>query len=288
MLGNAVYQYLSLQKLEVIASFRSGSSVIHKNKIEFDVLSSNLDSFFSHLGSLDFVINCIGVIPQKNKFQDSTRSRQMIEINSLFPHKIAAASDKFDFRVIQIATDCVFSGLSGNYFEDSAHDASDVYGITKSLGEVNHANVMHIRSSIIGRWDQSNVSLNNWLVNQPRNARVKGYSNHLWNGVTTQAFAKVISGIITKGNFHNGISHLIPADVLSKEDLLCLISKYAGRNDIEIQPFKTETPVDRSLGTRNLSLNHELWSAAGYHQAPRISELVKEIYPLGAEGIQNE
>ena len=43
-------------------------------------------------------------------------------------------------KVIQIATDCVFDGLKGNYTEDDKHNAIDVYGKTKSLGEVSADN----------------------------------------------------------------------------------------------------------------------------------------------------
>ena len=38
--------------------------------------------------------------------------------------------------ILQIATDCVYSGATGGYTESSSHDALDVYGKTKSLGEV--------------------------------------------------------------------------------------------------------------------------------------------------------
>ena len=53
-------------------------------------------------------------------------------------------------RVLQIATDCVYSGAQGAYVETDLHDALDVYGKTKSLGECQEPNVYHLRCSIIG------------------------------------------------------------------------------------------------------------------------------------------
>src|SRR5437868_4207618 len=74
------------------------------------------------------VINCIGLI---KPYCDNVQSA--IKVNALFPHKLPANS-------IQIATDCVYSGSKGGYIETDPHDALDVYGKTKSLGEAKHLN----------------------------------------------------------------------------------------------------------------------------------------------------
>ena len=39
-------------------------------------------------------------------------------------------------KIFQIATDCVYSGRLGKYNEKSEHDDTDIYGVTKSLGEI--------------------------------------------------------------------------------------------------------------------------------------------------------
>ena len=39
-------------------------------------------------------------------------------------------------KIFQIATDCVFSGKIGGYNELSNHDDLDIYGVSKSMGEV--------------------------------------------------------------------------------------------------------------------------------------------------------
>ena len=50
--------------------------------------------------------------------------------------------------MIHVTTDCVFSGKDGNYNENSIHDETNDYGISKSLGELCDTTI--IRTSIIG------------------------------------------------------------------------------------------------------------------------------------------
>ena len=52
--------------------------------------------------------------------------------------------------MVQLSTDCVFSGEKGNYIETDIADAKDVYGKSKSMGEIILDNVITIRKSTIG------------------------------------------------------------------------------------------------------------------------------------------
>ena len=52
-------------------------------------------------------------------------------------------------RIIQIATDCVYDGVNGNYSETDLHNPTDIYGKTKSLGEVPEPDFLNIRCSMI-------------------------------------------------------------------------------------------------------------------------------------------
>lgn len=68
----------------------------------------------------------------------------------MFPHRLADAAARRGQRVIEIATNGVFSGRDAPYDEQSAHDPRDVYGKTKSLGERAASGVVRLRCSIIG------------------------------------------------------------------------------------------------------------------------------------------
>src|SRR5207244_6584362 len=109
--------------------------------------------------------------------------RRAVAVNSLFPYALSDVAEAAGARVLQIATDCVFSGREGSYREDSPHDPLDVYGKTKSLGEVQAPHFLNLRCSIVGPEIRGFRSLLCWFLAQPRNARLRGFVNHWWNGV---------------------------------------------------------------------------------------------------------
>jgi dTDP-4-dehydrorhamnose reductase len=210
-----------------------------------------------------WVINCIGAIPQKE-----IDSFSMWKINSDFPRNIQGA------KVIQIATDCVFRGDNGPYSEDSTKDAVDEYGKSKIAGEI--ANSLKIRCSIVGP-DKSNASLFEWVRQQPEGAEINGYVDHIWNGVTTRVFANLCSGLIQADVYFNDTFHLVPADKVSKFELVKMIAKKTGRTDLIINPIETANPVDRTLMTKDPEMNLRLWALAGYAKPPSIHEMINEI-----------
>ena len=55
----------------------------------------------------DVLINCIGVVKQRPEAGDAITQ---IEVNALFPHQAAALADTAGAKLIQLSTDCVFSG----------------------------------------------------------------------------------------------------------------------------------------------------------------------------------
>ena len=212
-----------------------------------------------------WVVNCIGAIPQRVTNED-----EMQKLNCDFPRKLENSNS----RVVQIVTDCVFSGKTGNYSETSVKDPVDVYGKTKSEGE--NARSLKIRCSIIGP-DKSNASLFEWVRQQPLNATIYGYADHFWNGVSTQIFAKLVKGIIDSEFWENATYHFVPKNFVSKFELVKLIAKRTGRNDLIIIKKNTGNSVNRTLSTVYPEVNQHLWELAGYSQIPTIEEIVEEI-----------
>jgi len=200
-------------------------------------------------------------------------------LNSLFPHELANFARLKNIKVIQIATDCVFSGKTGSYLESSEHDASDVYGVSKSIGEVNATNVMNIRTSIIGREQRGFKSLLEWVLRQPLDSEISGYTDRLWNGVTTIAFARVVAGVIRGGLFRSGTQHLVPSDKVDKAELVKMIATAFGRTDIKVRNDSTGIPKDLTLATENPGFNSALWIGGGYMQIPTINQMIKELEP---------
>src|SRR5262249_47411716 len=131
----------------------------------------------------DVVVNCIGVIKQLPTAHDSIIS---LSINSLLPHHLAKLCQLNEARLIHISTDCAFSGRQGNYTEEDASDADDLYGRTKFLGEVGSKGCLTLRTSIIGRELSTSNGIVEWFLSQ-RGRSVFGYTHAVFSGFTTLA-----------------------------------------------------------------------------------------------------
>jgi len=188
----------------------------------------------------DVVINCMGII-KRNDVSDS----DYVNVNSKFPHLLANVCNKIGAKLIHITTDCVFSGRVGAYTEISMHDATDVYGQSKSLGEPEDATV--IRTSIIGEERGQARSLLEW-VKSNKSKTVNGYINHFWNGITCLQFVKVCEYMINNNIFWRGVKHVTSPTTVNKLELVSMISDIYDL-DITVVPFETPDKCDRSMSS---------------------------------------
>lgn len=237
MLGNAVGKHFENNKsLDTILTFRNKEVSYGTNKVFFDVLNTSLEE----LPQTDYLINCVGVI---KPFIDKN-IKDSIYINSLFPHKLADFCESRNTKMIHITTDCVFTGKDGKYTEQSLHDCTDVYGKSKSLGEPK--NCMVIRTSIIGEEIHKNASLIEWAKSM-KNKKVNGFTNHLWNGVTTKHYAEICEKIILQDMHQKSLFHVHSDDVTKLEMLKMISSRF--ELNLEIEPTEAKESCDRTLRT---------------------------------------
>jgi dTDP-4-dehydrorhamnose reductase len=275
MLGSTLTRVLENQFKTIYEFNRSGISATGKNQTRvIEVTDSNcLLTSFNGL-EIDYIVNCIGMIKHVIDENDQNSVNLAGKINSEFPANLNSYASRLGIPVIQVGTDCVYSGKSGLYSERDPHEPIDIYGETKNAGEQSATDSMLIRCSIVGKELKSRNSLLEWVISQPIGAKVEGYVNHLWNGVTTLHFSQVISGVIEAGAYKPGILHLVPKDIVSKFELINLISSEFGRSDLQISQFEAEIPINRSLITINPERNLQLWRQGGYNEIPTISEMV--------------
>ncbi|MFP3886454.1 SDR family oxidoreductase [Priestia filamentosa] len=175
----------------------------------------------------DVIINCIGLLNE----QANNNPLLAFQINSLLPHQLAKLVERHNGKLIQISTDCVFSGLEGDYTEDKIPDGTSVYAQSKQLGEIVNDQHLTIRTSIIGpELKEDGIGLFLWFMNQ--SGEIKGYEKVLWNGVTTLQLAKAIEEMI-KNNI-TGLYHLGSSKKVSKYELLMLIKDTFQKNNVKI------------------------------------------------------
>jgi len=271
MLGSAVNQILQESGHDVVAASRTRG-------IRFDAedLASTELLASSGLSAGDFVVNCVGLTKARIHENDPVSRGLAVKLNIEFPYDLAAASKQHGVKVIQVATDCVFSGTSGNYSEIASHDALDVYGKTKSLGEVPSDNVMHLRCSLVGPERGRSSLFFEWVRSQPRGSMVFGYTNHIWNGLSSRAFGRIVAGVVEQDIFRAGVQHLVPYDQVTKDELVRMQLSALGRTDVTVNPTQADFEVNRTLSTKNSAANRELFLAAGYSEIPTIQEMVSE------------
>ena len=222
----------------------------------------------------DILINCAGLIKQRKGVTTS----DFISVNSLLPHRLADICRQQDMKMIHVTTDCVFTGLVGDYTEDSLHDVSDDYGRSKSMGEPESCTV--IRTSIIGEEETNKLSLLEW-VKSHENDVLKGYINHYWNGVTCLQLGKIIGQIIDEGLYWSGVRHIFTDDRPSKYNLLKMINEIYSLGNV-VEEFATEGAVIRTLNSNhdikmfNIPfLYKQIEETRDFHQAIRDKKLIE-------------
>ncbi len=252
MLGYSLFSNLrEFKDLEVFGTVRSikGKESFFENTLSslvFDLDVTETTEIEGVIASIkpDVVINCIGLIKQHSI---SKQHVSAIEINALLPHQIANLCDKYSAKLIHFSTDCVFSGKDGLYTEESIPDATDLYGKSKCLGEVNYAPHLTLRTSIIGHELNTSVSLVDWFLSQ--SGEVKGFSKAIFSGLPTCYIAKLLAENILKLPELSGLYHLsvMPID---KYTLLKQVAEIYSK-EIVINEF-TGFEIDRSLNSQQL------------------------------------
>lgn len=263
MLGSMVFRYLSLnENLNVFGTIRELGSLSENNIFQLNAKNVTKEQILDLISKAnpDYVINCIGIINKYCTLDNQDGIQNAILVNSLFPN-IFANSAKLhspDLKILQIATDCVYSGNKGNYIESDIHDPLDIYGKSKSLGEVVSENFLNIRCSIIGPELYNKSSLLEWFLSRDSKEAVQGYDHHYWNGVTTLQFAQFCEEIIVENKFNplrrlNHILHYCINETVSKYQLLKIFSKVFNKN-IEIVRLDNPKKLDRTLKSVYLNI----------------------------------
>jgi dTDP-4-dehydrorhamnose reductase len=238
MAGHLIYLFLKN------TGYYEITPVVYRNRftsncIVLDVSDKNAVLELIRSQKADYVINCVGVlIKGANTYPDNA-----ILLNSYFPHLLAKIADEVGSKLIHISTDCVFSGKKGAYSESDFRDADDIYGRSKSLGEIFSNNHLTLRTSIIGPEIKADgEGLFHWFMHQ--SGTINGFTNAYWGGVTTLELAKAINKAIK--NDLTGLMHVTNGDRISKYDLVKLFKDIWNRHDISISEYAGKS-TDKSL-----------------------------------------
>jgi len=238
MLGQEVFRLLTSRGLDV-------------GIIETTVTHQLLfDNYHGMLG-YDFIVNCIGKIPQTSA--DFSINYQL----SIWLEELSGRGCK----IIEAGTDCTFSGKIGEdefYKLYAPLDADGAYGISKMRMEkfvrmCDPTRHKIIKTSIIG-YDAKNSSLLSWFLSKKDGEEVSGYLNHYWNGITTLEWAELCYQLVINWSADKDycqipdFKHYIQVGTykVSKFDMLNIFNRIYNRK-IEVVPIETPISCNRCL-----------------------------------------
>jgi dTDP-4-dehydrorhamnose reductase len=247
MLGNMVYNYLyETKKYQIVDSSYPFKAT--ENSYLLDATDNVAVESWIRAEKPDIIVNCIGILIKESQ-RDPSNS---IYLNSFFPHQLSKILRETGGRLIHLSTDCVFSGTKGGYSEVDYCDAYDIYGRSKSLGEIHNDYDLTLRTSLVGpELNGNGEGLLHWFLHQK--GPVNGYTNVFWSGVTTLELAKSIEKVID--HRISGLIHFTSGVRISKFKLLQIIKNIWKLDHIILHEF-SDLKVDKSL-LKSESLQYE-------------------------------
>lgn len=274
MLGNAMLRVFSKSAgYDVMGSVRNPAvlkslpaDIVGRVVCGVDVENTDsLTSLFAR-AKPDIVINCVGLVKQLAEANDPLSA---IPINALLPHRLARLCAVAGARLIHMSTDCVFTGTKGMYVETDTPDATDLYGRSKLMGEVDYPNSITLRTSIIGHELNGTRSLVSWFLAQE--GSIKGFKRAIFSGLPTVEMARLIRDFVIPHSELHGLYH-VSADPINKFDLLKLIASFYVK-PIEIVPDE-QFVIDRSLDSSRFQ------QATGYKPEPwpELVRVMRDFY----------
>jgi len=205
LLGNMVYSYFTSKNYDIVTT-------------DLRWPDEDFKSFVSEQ-KVDYIINCIGMIPQKKPSDD---------LYNLINYELPIWLDSLGVKIIHPDTD----------------EPSDTpYGESKEMARQSLSdNTKIIKSSIIGFEKEGSYSFLEWFLNSE--GTVNGFTNQYWNGNTTLEWSKWSEKIMKSWDLYNHVTILSNPYCLSKYEILEKIKQIFNK-DIEI------VPVESSISKNN-------------------------------------
>lgn len=202
-------------------------------------------------------------------------------VNSLLPGEIATIAKKNHVKMIQISTDAVFDGATGNYSESDMPNPISVYAFTKLRGEnaVLTANpeALVMRVNFYGWSITGKRSLAEWFANNlAENKHIMGFSDVLFCPMMVLDLVDTLVEATEKGL--KGLYNCVGSDVLSKYDFGVAIAEQFGFDPKLISPASVNDGGLTAARSPNLTLSSEKLIRAMGHSLPSFKTGLKKFH----------
>ena len=226
MAGHTVSLWLTERGYDVTGFCRTGSPVCRcirgdaRDTAALDRLLASAD--WTH------IVNCAGIL---NAACDRDAS-SAVAVNSLLPLRLHAHCRESGAHLVHISTDYVFSGSRGSYRTADLPDGTTLYARSKALGEAYGPNACCLRTSFVGPdLRPDGPGLFNWFMQAEQD--LCGFVNAAWTGLASTTLAALIEQCILHDT--EGLYQAVPAESISKYELLCLFSRVFREGSIRIK-----------------------------------------------------
>jgi dTDP-4-dehydrorhamnose reductase len=272
MIGHKMYLLFSKTHKDTWVTLRksltsySYSQIYNSEKVVDNIDLSNFQALLNELNRInpDVIINASGITIRRGV--EASKSNSII-LNSALPHFVNEWVISNNKRLIHFSTDCVFSGKKGDYFDNDLKDAYDLYGTTKSMGEVIDSKyTLTLRGSMIGRELENKTELFEWFLKQ-KNSAINGFTDVIYSGITSIKMAEIVLIIIKDYPNLSGIFN-VSSKPISKFNLLNLWNNTFNVN--------STIKVDSSYSSNKNLISDKLFKTIGLEQ-PNWEELAYQL-----------
>ena len=257
MLGSVIYKLFrenaSLKVIGTSRNYEGGDYLFDLNSGVSELESLIVDR------KIQYVINCIGIRSSLIDESNYSSIKNTYFVNSIFPTQLAWLCSGLGVKVISISSNAVYSNGAEIMHEQRTPSPDSTYGISKLLGEVALSNVINIRCSIIGPdcHKKINHGLFTWVKNLQDGVSIEGYTDHIWNGVTTLEYANLCHGILENNLFDEirnktPVLHFAIREPITKYKLIKILAREM-KKKINVIPVNSNKASSQILASNYVS-----------------------------------
>lgn len=226
----------------------------------------------------EVIIHCAAIA---NVDECETHPDVAERINAQLPGEIAAVAAKHQIKMVQISTDAVFDGETGNYAETAMPHPLSVYALTKRGGETavlaNNANALVARVNFYGWSMAGNRSLAEWFVNNLKAGNaIRGFTDIHFCPMMVLDLTNTLMEAIELDL--KGIYHMVGPQVMSKFDFGQAIAKKFAFDPALVSPASVNDAGLKAARSPNLTLSTQKLVAALGHPLPDFEGGLQKFY----------
>ena len=220
LLGQSIKNYLALKNYKCF-----GSSLKKNSDFKSDLQSDKKIIQFLNKSKPKIVINCVS---ETNVDLCNANFKIAYRSNVLTIRNIVKALKKTNKKIhlIHISTDQVYDSKFAS--EENQTNISNIYGVTKFLGELetlNYKESLILRTNFFGKsFSKKRNSYSDYIINNlSKNNKIRIPSNVFFNPIHIESLNSIILKLIKKRA--KGIINIGSKDVISKFNFAKLIAK---------------------------------------------------------------